>query len=179
MPVDKYESLGDYHWRMFHSQSAYRAHVVRVCRWIRERDVLDIGAGDGLITFMLNMMPARRCRGIDVNPIAVSLAQTHGIDVVLGDIYEVNGRYEAVFLGDVLEHLEDPARALQQVATITHKLYLTTPPRSGNTPRAHHIREWTPRGLKMFVEGVGAGWRQTFRKVANVRIYALFERNDA
>jgi SAM-dependent methyltransferase len=184
MAFDKYRRLGAYHWEWFRKYPRYRAHVFRVRTWIVERDILDIGAGDGLITFMLNQRPCRggpcrrrRCRGIDVDPIAVSLAQARGVNVVLGDVYEVTGHYEAVFLGDVLEHLEDPARALRQIAKVTHKLYLTTPPRSGNTPSPYHVQEWTPEELQTFVEGVGAGWRQVSSDVANVRIYALFARD--
>ena len=183
MGFDKYERYGAYHWDWFRNYPRYRAHVFRVRTWIVERDILDIGAGDGLITFMLNQRLCRngrcrhrRCRGIDVDPIAVSMAQARGVDVVLGDVYDVTGRYQAVFLGEVLEHLEDPAWTLRQIATVTHKLYLTTPPRSGNTPSPYHVREWTPEELKTFVEGVGAGWRQASSDVANVRIYALFER---
>ena len=78
---------------------------------MQEKNVLDIGAGDGKITSFLN------AKGVDNEPIAVKLVQAKGVDVILGSAYDLpykDEEFDAVFMGDVLEHLEFPRQALQE-----------------------------------------------------------------
>lgn len=162
----KYRLLGDYHWQEFiNLDSIYRQHALKVAGWVKESNVLDIGCGDGLITSLLG------CKGVDIDKVGISLAREHGADVELGDVYCLEGKYDAVYLGDVLEHLERPDDAIREIAKITNKLYVTTPPR-GERLGEYHLREWTQDELKVYIEGLG--WQQVSSEVANCRIYALF-----
>lgn len=166
MKFDKYQTMGAYHWTEFSRPTIYRNHALKVKKWIKEKNVLDIGAGDGLITHLLN------CKGIDIDPLAVSLAQQRKVDVHLDDIYTITGHYDAVFLGDILEHLKHPQQAIKQISQITNKIYITTPPRQKDKLYPYHFQEWTPEELKKFFEKLG--WIQISSEVANVRIYAIF-----
>jgi len=164
---DKYEQHGAYHWEEFERPTVYRKHALRVQRWITEERVLDAGAGDGLITSLLG------ATGIDINPLAVKLAQERGAAVTLGDVCQIEGDFDAVYLGDVLEHLETPGRALEHLHSVTKILYISTPPRKGNTLRPYHVQEWTPEELVVFM--VAYGWDPDGHiEVANDRMYGRF-----
>lgn len=175
MDFDKYEKFGAYHWDEFHNGTVYRTHALRVQEWVVERPVLDIGAGDGLITHLLE--PG--AKGIDTNELAVSLAQERGVDVTIGDVYDLStmNQYAAVYLGDVLEHLERPRLALIQIAKITSVLYLSTPPRQGKSLRPYHYQEWTAPELKRFM--AHNGWVLDGKiSTANDRMYGRFTRES-
>jgi ubiquinone/menaquinone biosynthesis C-methylase UbiE len=119
---------------------------------VQEKKVLDIGAGDGKITSLLN------AKGIDNEPIAVKLAQEKGVDVILGSAYDLpykDEEFDSVFMGDVLEHLEFSRKALQETRRVLKKyLYLVTPQKGTNKKRFHY-EEWTPEELKILVESEG------------------------
>jgi len=50
---DKYDRLGDYHWAEFAAGTVYAEHARFCMQWVKERPCLDLGCGDGLITFLL------------------------------------------------------------------------------------------------------------------------------
>lgn len=166
MEFKKYELWGSYHWDIYKQGSIYTKHADKVKEWIKEDNVLDIGCGDGLITHLLG------AKGIDDNELAIKLAKEKGVDAETGDIYALQGSYKAVYLGDVLEHLERPKEALKQVSQVTDTLYLVTPPRKGKL-RPHHFYEWTPEELTEFMKG--CGWEQVGElEVANHRMYGKY-----
>ena len=169
MTFNKYKKYGDYHWREFERPSIYRSHALKVKSWITEDVGLDVGCGDGLITHLLGM----GWSGLDADDLAVTLAQRHGVRAILGSIYELAGYFEAVYCGDVLEHLEYPGAALQAIANITSVLYLATPPRRGQL-RPHHIYEWTALELPSYM--AAHGWTLIGDvEIENDRIYGKFE----
>ena len=71
----KYDKYGAYHWHWYQYKKTYIDHVNKVKDWIKEKNVLDVGAGDGLITSILG------ARGIDNEPAGVKLARERGVDV--------------------------------------------------------------------------------------------------
>src|SRR3990167_9608551 len=123
MEFSKYKKFGAYHWKQYEDKNTkYFRHADRVKEWIKEKSVLDIGAGDGKITHLLGI------KGVDDEPEAVRLAVEKGADVKLGDAYRLSYKdeeFDSVFMGDVLEHLEFPRKALQEARRILRKyLYL-------------------------------------------------------
>lgn len=162
---DKYDRKGAYHWRDFDDDELYRQHVLFVIDWIKEDNILDVGAGDGFITHKLG------CKGIDISEIAVKLAQEKGVDVSIGDVYTVKGNYDAVYLGDVLEHLLKPAKAIKNLSNITNKIYITTPYRKEQIG-TYHYREWRPLELVEYMRRLG--WRNISIEVINDKIYGIF-----
>lgn len=154
MDFDKYRRLGDYHWREFARPSIYREYVLGLRGWVVGERLLDVGAGDGLIAHEIGAV------GIELDEIAVSLAHKHGVNVVQGDAGRLpyaNEAFDAVFLGDVIEHLPNPMPALREahrVLTSNGSLYVTTPPER-KPIRKYHYREYTPETLRRAVEPLG------------------------
>jgi len=175
MKFNKYEKFGAYHWWQYDNDAKYHRHADRVKEWVKEKNVLDVGAGDGKITSMLG------AKGIDNEPEAVRLAQEKGADVILGSAYDLpykDEEFDSIFMGDVLEHLEFPLKALKEVKRVLkHYLYMVTPEKGTNTDK-YHYEEWTPEELKKLIESEG------FRLEGEIfdggikfkRIYGKFEK---
>lgn len=171
---DKYKKYGDYHWIEYAKPTIYRRHADFVARWVRERPVLDVGAGDGLICSLLSGV------GIDCDPEAVRLANERGVDVRLGDAYDLPFSFDfaAVFLGDVIEHLEHPREALHQARKAIVAggvLYVATPPRRGKIDK-YHYREYSSDEL--VAEVSACGFQCISMHTANRRIYGRFLRKE-
>ncbi len=164
MKFTKYEKFGAYHWKQYAGGTKYKAHADRVKEWVKEKKVLDIGAGDGLITHLVG------AKGIEYEAEGVRLAQEKGADVVQGDAYHLpyeNNSFEAVMMIDVLEHFDNPNAALLEARRVAPILYVNTPPKKddGTLTDKFHIQEWSPAGLVALVESVG------YRLDGFVRVY--------
>lgn len=171
---DKYELVGDYHHREYAANTIYAAHARRVRAWISEKRLLDVGCGDGLIALLL-MRRGHEVQGIDPNATAVRLAREHGVPADVGTVYRLpRGRWDAVYLGDVLEHLEHPRRAIRQIARVTDVLYIATPLRGAQPPDDYHVHEFLPDELRDFMAALG--WEQLSWEYAHYRILAKFRR---
>lgn len=150
----KYDKYGAYHWKQYEQGTKYKAHADRVKEWVKEKKVLDIGAGDGLITGLLG------ATGIEIEDEGIRLAKEKGIDIIKGDAYNLpfeDNSFEAVTLIDVIEHLEDPIKALKEARRVAPILYVNTPPKKddGTLTDSFHIQEFSPVGLVKLVESVG------------------------
>ena len=152
MKFTKYHKFGAYHWKQYADNTKYTRHANRVKGWINEKNILDIGAGDGKITDLLGIT------GIDNEPEAVRLAQEKGARVIMADAYHLpfmDSEFEAVFMGDVLEHFEFPRNALKEARRVLQNyLYLAVPTKGENRDKFHY-QEWTPEELKTLVESEG------------------------
>lgn len=175
---DKYRRLGDYHWREYAKPSVYRDYVNALLGWVKGERILDVGAGDGLIAHVIG------ARGVELDTIAVRLAQGHGVDVIEGNAGSLPfdaGSFDAVLLGDVIEHLPDPlpASALREAHRVLCSggtLYVTTPPER-KPLRPYHYREYTPESLQSAVEPLGFKLREpTFTR--HERIHAAFSKES-
>jgi len=151
MHFSKYKRLGAYHWKLYDRSVRYRQHIARIKEWVKETNVLDIGAGDGVITVKLDIV------GIDNEPEAVRLAQEKGAKVTLEDAYHtgfVNEAFDSALMVDVLEHFERPGDAIKEAYRIVKKyLYIVTPPKDlipGKMDRFHY-KEYTPKQLQQLL----------------------------
>lgn len=147
--------MGAYHWKQYADvNNKYHAHADRVKEWVKEKNVLDIGSGDGLITSLVG------AKGIEYEAEGVRLAQEKGVDVIQGDAYALpfpDNSFDAVTMIDVIEHLEDVHKALQEAKRVAPVLYVNTPPKKddGTLTDKFHIQEWSPAGLTAIVEAEG------------------------
>jgi 2-polyprenyl-3-methyl-5-hydroxy-6-metoxy-1,4-benzoquinol methylase len=138
-------------------------------------DVHEVGCGEGEISLRL---AARRLavRGSDVAPAVVAEARrraaARGLDVPfrVADVYDLEPDRDAAGLVvclEVLEHLDDPVRALRRLASLAQPWALLSVPREplwraanvirleylrhlGNTPG--HVQHWSRRDFVRLVE---------------------------
>lgn len=78
--------------------------------------LIDIGAGSGGVTSAL-LWPAERRVALEGNWALISAARTRGLVALKGDVTALpveSGTASVVCLLDVIEHLEDPVRALSE-----------------------------------------------------------------
>lgn len=167
---DKYERFGAYHWAAYENDPEYRAHVDHVCKWVTGDSVLDAGAGDGLICAKIGAKV-----GIDSDETAVRLADEKGANVWHGDICKMvfdSGEFDAVYLGDVIEHLEKPDEALIEIHRVLReggRLYVVWP--SVNDPYA--VRHYSIPQLVKAVTDCGFVLQGEAYTIAS-RHYAVF-----
>lgn len=171
--ADKYQSSNPIARRLVHG---FMTSILKSVEATGEKDVHEIGCGEGHIIGML-ARNGYRVRGCDIEPAALAVAQSeaerHGLDIPLAkkSIYEldpVTDSADVILCCEVLEHLTDPAAALDRLLAVTRKNLIVSVPREpiwhllnmargkylhalGNTPG--HYQHWTRR---MFVDFVGA-----------------------
>lgn len=155
MEFTKYQKFGAYHWKQYEDKNTkYSKHADRVKEWVKEKNVLDIGCGDGLITYLLGYY----AEGVDNEPEAVKLANEKYLVVHEASAYELPYKdefFESAFMGDVLEHLEDYRKGLQEARrVITKYLYLVVPEKGTNNDKFHY-QEWTSEEILKLIREEG------------------------
>lgn len=180
MEFNKYRDLGAYHWKEWEKKTIYGQHAEKVASWVNEPTVLDIGAGDGLITYLLNKKPDIRCIGIDDNRLAVNLAKEKKSLVFHGDAYNIpfgDNMFSAVLMADVIEHFETPDIAIEEAKRVLKKggyFYITTPPAMKNGLHdKYHYREYTPQQLTTYITNFGFSMVEPV-ETKFVRMYGKF-----
>ena len=108
---------------------------------------LDIGCGDGSISLIIqNSIKGQiKLYGVDISPIAVEKANKKGIEAHVCDIDKKelpfkNEFFDAVYCGEIIEHLIDPDHLLEEVYRVLRRngvLILSTP----------NLASWTNRVL--------------------------------
>jgi SAM-dependent methyltransferase len=83
--------------------------------------ILDVGCGTGY--FLEGAGSRYDAWGVDPSPLAVALCRARGLErVVEGSAYDLSAvadrRFEAAFFLDVIEHLDDDARALREALRV-------------------------------------------------------------
>jgi SAM-dependent methyltransferase len=108
---------------------------------VRNRSVLDIGVVSHSARYLDQpdwrhgriARIARRCIGVDILQELVNELNQRGFNVVCVDAtseYDIGERFELVFIGDVLEHVNDPTRLLRFAARHLQpggRIYASTP----------------------------------------------------
>lgn len=177
MEFDKYKQRGAYHWKEYEQKTPYGLHADKVANWVRKGKTLDIGAGDGLITSLIN------AEGIDDNLIAVALANEKGVNVSVGDAYKLkypDNHFENVLMGDVIEHLEYPDVAIKEVKRVLKPngfFYVVTPPaKKEGLWDKYHYREYTPEELIDYMNTFGFEIIEGVEVILKyVRMYGVFK----
>jgi SAM-dependent methyltransferase len=79
--------------------------------------VLDLGCGHGAF-LLAARQDGMTVAGLELNPAAVKSCRGQNLPVAHGSIFDIglpHGPWDVITMWDVLEHLEDPRRALQMV----------------------------------------------------------------
>lgn len=174
---EKYQTRGAYHWEQI-GKHPFRRNAFVVGRYrnvitlledalgtpLKGKKVLDVGCGDGALSYLL----ARKgviVSGIDNQEIAIRFARqkTKGIniDFKVGSAYELPwgvGTFDAVVSSDVIEHLQDTTRYLEEIKRVTKvggAVVISTPIRFTEEPLDKmHVIEWFPSEFKQIIEEV-------------------------
>jgi len=89
------------------------------------RKVLELGCANGRLGRRFKeLRPAAEWHGIDISPEAVQTARQHldsvlQLDLDQGDLTTLEGGYDTVVIGDLLEHLRHPAQVLEALYDLT------------------------------------------------------------
>jgi SAM-dependent methyltransferase len=142
------------------------ANVVR-----RDTPILDVGAATGLLLEALRDVGFRSLRGVEPSPDAVRKAvNDHGLDVLVGDATAARAfgmSFGVVTLVAVLEHMVDPAGALQGMTDLLSRdgsFYLLVPDTTRFTEfigapyqefSVEHINYFTPKSLRNLLATIG------------------------
>jgi 2-polyprenyl-3-methyl-5-hydroxy-6-metoxy-1,4-benzoquinol methylase len=110
--------------------------------------LLDVGSGAG------NLVAAAAARGlsaegIDVDPVATAEGRRLGRRVLTGSVDDLTGRYDAIVVNHVIEHVAEPVRfiaRLERLLEIGGRLFLFVPHHRGFVPRLMRARwmGWFP-----------------------------------
>lgn len=149
---EKYRRYGAYHWKWYGKKMRYTWHVNFLKRWVEEKNTIDIGAGDGLITHLLGI------RGIDNDPYGVKAAARRGVKIDLGDAYALpykDEEFDAALLSDTIEHFSDITPPLTEVRRVIKKYLYVNIPAKEKFVEPDHYHSWTPEEFIADVERHG------------------------
>ncbi|MFA6043094.1 MAG: class I SAM-dependent methyltransferase [Patescibacteria group bacterium] len=136
------------------------------------KSVLEVGCGEGFSTeHIRHFLPDVDLQASDITPELVTATQARvpSATCSVESIFALNrpdASVDLVFALEVLEHLEQPEKALAELARVTKKWAIISVPHEplwrvmnmargtylkgwGNTPG--HINHWTPWGFRRFV----------------------------
>ena len=192
-PFGKYDRYGAYHWREIQPvptrhnavlTARYQVLLKRIDR--HARDILDVGCGDGTLTFALARRSAQVC-GVDDALLPLRLAvqefsrRRRALRPLLSqaDARQLpfpDEAFDCVVLADVIEHIAAPDMVMREAHRILRKggqIVLTTPRRQG-TEAAHeyHCREYTGTELRdLLAASFHAVHVEAFQPVNVARLY--------
>lgn len=143
----------------------------RLVETTHPRNVLDVGCGEGFVTaFLKERLPAAELVGVDLSDGALAYARQHfGTQATFqkADIYQLpfpDRTFDTVVCSEVLEHLEDPDRAMQELKRVARRYVVITVPLEpyfkwlnvlgqwlGVSEDPGHVQFWSRRGFEDFV----------------------------
>ena len=107
---------------------------------------LDVGCGEGyVLKYLRNKLPYIRLYGMDLDKEALKLARAHNSDTPLyrGDVLNLpfaDGSFDMVICLEVLEHLESPWLAVDELARVSSRELLVSVPNQPFFSLANFLR---------------------------------------
>jgi SAM-dependent methyltransferase len=142
--------------------------------------VLDVGCATGVTGKLLGPRHPERLVGIEINPEAAQVAREIYDEVIVGSVQDalhgISGPFDTILCYDILEHLIDPWRVLEQLASVSEpggRLHVSVPNARhvslmidvmfrgtfGYSEGGHrddtHLRWFTPRDLETAIIEAG------------------------
>lgn len=150
----------------------FRNVLIEQIKQLHPESILDVGAGEGFTLEALRLRKiAKKLEGIEYMDEALTLAKKLHPEVHIkkGNIYELPYKansFDIIICTEVLEHLEEPDKALDELKRVTKKYIIISVPneplftiqrilRGKNVLKlgAHpeHIQHWTSGAFEKFV----------------------------
>ncbi len=134
----------------------FHQKITRIVQDLQPETLLDAGCGEGFVAdIFLKAMPEANITGFDVLEDSVKLARLRNprASFAVGDIYNINypdASFDVVFSLEVLEHLDEPDRALRELARVARRAVVLSVPHEpffclANASRGKNLDN-TPRG---------------------------------
>ncbi len=145
----------------------FQKELISLIAPLNPKKILDAGCGEGFILKKLyELKLGKHLEGIDASKKAIEIGKKlHPfLDLKLGDIYKFsykNDSFDLVICTEVLEHLDDPQKALSDILRVSLRYVVLTVP---NEPwwtlfnytkwrkDTGHINHWTSKNFEKFVE---------------------------
>lgn len=147
-----------------------------VLKPLKPKKILDVGCGEGITLKKLEERKiGEKNEGIDNLDEAIKIAAKiyPTLNIKKGDIYNMeykDNSFDVVLCTEVLEHLDDPERAMKELIRVSSKYLILSVPnepffilanfargkylkRFGNHPE--HINHWTFKGFELFAKKHG------------------------
>lgn len=111
----------------------FLGEVVKNIEALEAKNLIDVGCGEGYPeAFFLKRLPYLTITGLDLNNEYLKQARKKNPDVkyLKGDIFKLDFKPETFDLAivlEVLEHLENPSRAIKQVKKVAKKTIFSVP----------------------------------------------------
>ncbi|MDD4872639.1 MAG: class I SAM-dependent methyltransferase [Kiritimatiellae bacterium] len=144
-------------------------------KWLQGPKVLDVGCGEGItLGKIIRLHPDWKVEGIDVDPVNVTICREFDLPAKRGSVYELpyeNNFFDSCLLMEVIEHLEYPEKALNEISRVTKqngKIIIVFPIDwamfaariiclrfQEATFDPGHLRQWNNRYLVMMLKTTG------------------------
>lgn len=152
--------------------------------------LLDAGCGEGfVVNYLAQRHPEVRMTGVDLSEGAVKYAQEHFGEHATyrtGSLYKLpfsDNSFDTVLCSEVLEHLDEPNKAVAELKRVARNYVVITVPREpyfqwlnnvgqwlGLSPDPEHVNFWTPKTFQQFIRGHFAeatfDWKQLYQLAA-------------
>lgn len=184
----KYRTRGTgYHWEQI-SKSLFKRNVYVVARYklildlieneIKDKKVLDIGCGDGVLSYLLALKGASTT-GIDTSEEAVRFAKekckdSKNMDFLVASAYKIpfeDKSFDYIVSSDVIEHLKYPEKMVSEIKRVWNKkgkIIITSPIRITEKPLDRmHCQEFFEEELKKL-------FKKYFEDIKIIKSHPLF-----
>lgn len=155
-------------------QKHLNSFLDRLCEMLEDsqpNSLLDAGCGEGFVVDRIaRRMPDLRIAGVDLSDEAVAFARAHfgsRAQFRKGSVYKLpfsDKSFDTVLCSEVLEHLDDPNRAVEELKRVARNYVLITVPHEPYfqwlnslgrwlriNPDAGHVNFWTTRTFEEFI----------------------------
>lgn len=150
----------------------FRRQFLATLTSVQPTSILELGCGEGYLLNQINKrLPDVPLLGLDTYQPSLDEGQRlfHHLNMQLGDIYRItqpDNSWDLMIGSEVLEHLDDPRAALQELRRVAKRYVLLSVPhepwfRLGNFARGRHFRRfgnhpehvnlWSQHGFARFV----------------------------
>ena len=153
------------HHKLLHKLNPLRLEYISSRLEIKNKKILDIGCGGGILSEELSKMGAK-VTGIDFSKKSISIAKKHAqeenldIEYINGSILDISnlGKYDCIICFEMIEHIHEPEKLIEKIDSVSQKkshLFMSTINRNLKSfifakIFAEYILEVVPRGTHQY-----------------------------